>query len=639
MPAMTTVPGMLTAAELHEEIANGAIDTVLVAFPDLQGRLVGKRVTGHYWAEQMQGGREPVHACNYLLAVDVDMNPLPGYQFANWEQGYGDVAVQPDLATHPPRSRGSRRPRSCCATSSTRTTGEPVEVSPRRILQRQVERAAALGYHGACSASELEFFLFRESVDEAAAKGYANLTPHSHVIEDYHILQTTRDEYVIRAIRNGDGRRGRARRVLEGRSRAGASTRSTSCTRRGRDGRPARDLQERREGDRVAARPVDHVHGEVLDRTRSARRATCTRACGTPTATTPLMWERRRARPPVAGVPRLARRPARVRPRARVDVRPDRQLLQALPARVVGADRARVERRQPHVRLPRRRARAVVPARVAHPRRRREPVPRVRGHDRGRPARHRARHRAAAALRRQRVRRRRRCARVPSSLVEAIDAFASVEGRGRRVRRRRARPPAQHRPPGVGRTSTARSPTGNAAATSTNGEPSPRVRSSRSPAAALGEYRPLAALGRDRVAARLPRRASRRAGALARRSIDPVGDPSGAPRPRRRARAHRRPRRRPGDLRRRTPHPKTYGVDRRRRRLRARARARRARPRAARRSRSAAASRCSTSRSAARCTSTSPSDPGVEPHGRPGEPDGGARARGRRSSRARCSPR
>ena len=193
-------PGMLSAAELREEIVNGAIDTVLVAFPDLQGRLVGKRVTGHYWAEQMQGGQEPVHACNYLLAVDVDMNPLPGYQFANWEQGYGDVAVQPDLST-------IRRVPWLDATALVlcdvvnEETGDPVEVSPRRILQRQVARATELGYT-VFFASELEFFLFRESTDEAAAKGYANLTPHSQVIEDYHILQTTRDEYVIRAIRN-----------------------------------------------------------------------------------------------------------------------------------------------------------------------------------------------------------------------------------------------------------------------------------------------------------------------------------------------------------------------------------------------------------------------------------------------------
>jgi glutamine synthetase len=197
---MTTVPGMLTAAALAEEIKNGAIDTVLVAFPDLQGRLVGKRVTGHYWAEQMQGGNEPVHACNYLLAVDVDMNPLSGYQFANWEQGYGDVAVQPDLET-------IRRIPWLDATALVlcdvvnEDDGQPVEVSPRRILQRQVARATELGFT-VLFASELEFFLFRESIDEAAAKGFANLTPHSQVIEDYHILQTTRDEYVIRAIRN-----------------------------------------------------------------------------------------------------------------------------------------------------------------------------------------------------------------------------------------------------------------------------------------------------------------------------------------------------------------------------------------------------------------------------------------------------
>jgi len=195
-----TTPGMLQPEELQDEISRGAIDTVLVAFPDLQGRLVGKRVTGHYWSEQMQGGLEPVHACNYLLAVDVEMTPLAGYQFANWEQGYGDVAVLPDLAT-------VRRIPWLDATALVvcdvvdESSGEPVEVSPRRILQRQVARAAELGYTTQF-ASELEFFLFRESVDEAAAKGYVNLTPHSQVIEDYHILQTTRDEYVIRAIRN-----------------------------------------------------------------------------------------------------------------------------------------------------------------------------------------------------------------------------------------------------------------------------------------------------------------------------------------------------------------------------------------------------------------------------------------------------
>jgi glutamine synthetase len=195
------VSGMLHASKLEEAIHEDRIDTVLVAFPDLQGRLVGKRVTGSYWVDRMAGGFEPLHACNYLLAVDSEMNVLPGYTFANWEQGYGDVVMQPDLSTIREIPWLDKTALVLCDLF-TEDTNEPVEVSPRRILQKQVERAAAAGY--TCNfASELEFFLFRESLDEAAAKNFGNLTPHSLVIEDYHILQTTRDEYVIRAIRNG----------------------------------------------------------------------------------------------------------------------------------------------------------------------------------------------------------------------------------------------------------------------------------------------------------------------------------------------------------------------------------------------------------------------------------------------------
>jgi glutamine synthetase len=193
--------GMLAVDELDDLVQTGRIDTVLVAFPDLQGRLVGKRVTGHFWREQMASGREPIHACNYLLAVDVEMTPLPGYRFANWETGYGDFALRPDLATLRFVPWLDATAFVMCDVVDEHD-GSPIEVSPRRILQRQVDRAAALGY-SLNFASELEFFLFRESQEDAAAKGYTQLTPHSDVIEDYHILQTTRDEYVIRAIRNG----------------------------------------------------------------------------------------------------------------------------------------------------------------------------------------------------------------------------------------------------------------------------------------------------------------------------------------------------------------------------------------------------------------------------------------------------
>src|SRR3954454_23965103 len=193
--------GMLDAAMLDEAIAAGHIDTVLVAFPDLQGRLVGKRVTGSYWREHMGGGTTPLHMCNYLLAVDSEMNVLPGYEFASWDQGYGDMAAQPDLATIREIPWLEKTALVLCDLLD-EETGAPIEVSPRRILQRQVERAAAAGFT-LNFASELEFFVFRESLDEAAAKDYTRLTPHSLVIEDYHILQTTRDEYLIRAIRNG----------------------------------------------------------------------------------------------------------------------------------------------------------------------------------------------------------------------------------------------------------------------------------------------------------------------------------------------------------------------------------------------------------------------------------------------------
>src|SRR6476646_5827241 len=193
--------GMLEADELDKAIGAGAVDTVLVAFPDLQGRLVGKRVTGSYWGEHMGAGVEPLHMCNYLLAVDSEMNVLPGYAFASWDTGYGDMAAQPDLATIRTIPWLEKTALVLCDLLD-EETGAPVEVSPRRILQRQVERAAAAGFT-LNFASELEFFVFRESLDEAAAKDYTNLTPHSLVVEDYHILPTTRDEYVSRGIRNG----------------------------------------------------------------------------------------------------------------------------------------------------------------------------------------------------------------------------------------------------------------------------------------------------------------------------------------------------------------------------------------------------------------------------------------------------
>jgi glutamine synthetase len=176
-----------------------SIDTVLTVFPDLQGRLVGKRITAHYFRDHVEG--DGVHMCNYLLAVDVDMTPVPGYTFANWDEGYGDVKAVPDMATLRTIPWLENTALVMCDLVDEHE-GAPVAVSPRAILKHQIARAAAAGFAVKIGA-ELEFFLFKDSYEAAKAKRYHDLTPHSDWIEDYHILQTTRDEYLIRQIRNG----------------------------------------------------------------------------------------------------------------------------------------------------------------------------------------------------------------------------------------------------------------------------------------------------------------------------------------------------------------------------------------------------------------------------------------------------
>ncbi|MCU1354654.1 MAG: L-glutamine synthetase [Acidimicrobiales bacterium] len=189
----------LSLDELTTMIADGSVDTVLVAFPDNQGRLVGKRVMGQYFLDVVAKGS--IEACNYLLAVDVEMNPLPGYETFNWDQGYGDFSAVPDLSTLRLVPWIERTALVLCDLVE-EGDRSPVNVSPRGILKRQEARALDKGYVVKIGA-ELEFFLFKDSYAEAAQKRYHDLVPHSDVVEDYHILQTTRDEYIIRDIRNG----------------------------------------------------------------------------------------------------------------------------------------------------------------------------------------------------------------------------------------------------------------------------------------------------------------------------------------------------------------------------------------------------------------------------------------------------
>lgn len=192
---MTT--GMLTFNELKDAVAAGGIDTVVVAMTDMQGRLIGKRFQAEFF---VAGAHEETHACDYLLADDIDMEPVPGYAAANWAKGYGDFVLKPDMATlrRIPWLEGT----ALVLADVLDHHHHGVPHSPRQILRRQVARLEKLGFKAFC-ASELEFYLFDESYESAAAKRFHGLKTAGSYIEDYHILQTTKEEGVMRAIRKG----------------------------------------------------------------------------------------------------------------------------------------------------------------------------------------------------------------------------------------------------------------------------------------------------------------------------------------------------------------------------------------------------------------------------------------------------
>ena len=191
--------GKIDVKTLEELTDAGEIDTVLCMFTDLQGRFMGKRVLPHFFLEEVLGD-EGLHACLYLLAIDMEMEPLPGYRYASWETGYGDFKMVPDLSTLRLVPWIDKTAMVICDVHD-EETNEPVEVAPRQILKRQVERAAAEGYR-IKAGSELEFYMFKDSFDEAAKKRYRELQTSSSYIMDYHMLQTTKDEWLIRQMRN-----------------------------------------------------------------------------------------------------------------------------------------------------------------------------------------------------------------------------------------------------------------------------------------------------------------------------------------------------------------------------------------------------------------------------------------------------
>jgi glutamine synthetase len=187
----------MTLDELKDQIASGDVDTVLLALTDMQGRLQGKRLTAPWFLQSVAD--HGAEACNYLLAVDVDMNTVAGYKMSSWETGYGDFVMAPDLST-------------LCRTTWLDGTamlladlqwedGSPVVASPRQILRAQLERLAERGW-AAHAGTELEFMVFNDSYEQAWDAGYRNLTPANRYNVDYSMLGTARVEPLLRRIRN-----------------------------------------------------------------------------------------------------------------------------------------------------------------------------------------------------------------------------------------------------------------------------------------------------------------------------------------------------------------------------------------------------------------------------------------------------
>jgi glutamine synthetase len=183
--------GTLTIPELKQRVKKGEIETVIAAFTDHYGRLLGKRFAAGFFVDEV--ARHGTHACDYLLTTDMEMNPVPGYGFANWELGYGDFHLVPDLRTMTVASWLDKTVLVHCDV-------EKVAEAPRSILHRQIEAIASEGF-SAMAASELEYYGFRNNYRDAAKAGYANLEPLGHYLEDYHLLQGARSEFYTGAVR------------------------------------------------------------------------------------------------------------------------------------------------------------------------------------------------------------------------------------------------------------------------------------------------------------------------------------------------------------------------------------------------------------------------------------------------------
>ena len=192
------MPGRIDIETLKRLVSDGDVDTIIAAFPDMYGRLVGKRFAAAYFVDDVIS--HGMHACDYLLACDVEMDPVPGYAFTSWAKGYGDFAPVPDFETMRMASWHEKTALVLCDVKHC-DRDELVPLAPRSMLRRQVERAAEMGFR-ALGASELELYVFKDSYEDVAKKHFVNLEPIGTIIEDYHILQSSKEEFLIGAIRS-----------------------------------------------------------------------------------------------------------------------------------------------------------------------------------------------------------------------------------------------------------------------------------------------------------------------------------------------------------------------------------------------------------------------------------------------------
>lgn len=192
-----TIKGKITLQELQTMVTMGAIETVIVAFTDHYGRLVGKRFDAEFFLDS--AAKDGTHGCDYLLTTDMEMEPIPGYKFANWELGYGDFHLVPDLNTLRVADWLEKTVLVLCDVQDEKTH-DWVGVAPRSILRKQLEKAKTSGY-GCFAASELEYYLFENNYRQAFEKHYHDLQPVGWYLEDYHIMQGTRTEHFTAAAR------------------------------------------------------------------------------------------------------------------------------------------------------------------------------------------------------------------------------------------------------------------------------------------------------------------------------------------------------------------------------------------------------------------------------------------------------